>query len=351
MKYWNSTLKDMDEYIPGEQPKDIDKFIKLNTNENPFPPSDLVFERINSALTENLKRYPDACAQSVREIFAKQNNLTPDNVFVGNGSDEIFTLIFRGFIEKDGLAAFPYPSYSLYDTLAQGNGITFEKVDLNKDFSLDLNKFLDRKYDLVIIANPNNPTGTSVPVSEIKHFLNSFEGLLVVDEAYVDFYGETSLELVRNHDNVIVTRSFSKSYSLAGLRIGMAIACPDIIRGFFKIKDSYNVDTLAIEAAKAALEDTKTFEYNIRMLISNKEYLEEVFEAQGFEIIPSKANFLFLKHPEISALELYEKLKEHKILIRHFRGPVQSDYVRISIGTMMEIKKLCSAVTAILTGE
>ncbi len=351
MKYWNSTLKKMDEYIPGEQPKDIAAYIKLNTNENPFPPSSLVFEKITSALNDNIRRYPDSLAMPVREIFAKQNNLTVDNIFIGNGSDEIFTLIFRGFIEKKGLAAFPYPSYSLYDTLAQGNGISFEKVPLDNNFRLDMNRFLEKKYDMVIIANPNNPTGTSVPVGEIKNFLSRYEGLLVVDEAYVDFYGETSLDLVKKHDNIIVTRSFSKSYSLAGMRIGMAIACPEIIRGFLKIKDSYNIDTLAIEAAAAALEDEKTFNYNIRMLISNKEYLEETLEAMGFEIVPSKANFLFLKHPGIPSGELYEKLKDHKILIRHFSGPVQSDYVRISVGTMMEIKQLFSALKSILPAE
>ncbi len=348
MKYWNKTLKEMDEYMPGEQPANIDEFIKLNTNENPFPPSDPVLKAINSAINGNLRRYPDSKASAVREIFATENGVSSENVFVGNGSDEIFTLIFRGFIEKEGIAAFPYPSYSLYDTLAQGNGVKYEKINLDENLNLDLNKFLEKKYDLVIIANPNNPTGTYTEISEIRKFLQSYEGLLVVDEAYIDFYGGSAIDLINEYDNVIITRSFSKSYSLAGLRVGLAIACKDIIRGLFKIKDSYNIDTLALAGAEAALLDTKSFNYNIRMLNSNKEYLEERLESMGFYIVPSKANFLFVKHNSTDSKIIFEKLKEHQILVRYFNGPIQSEYIRITVGTMMEIKKLCSTLESIL---
>jgi histidinol-phosphate aminotransferase len=351
MKYWNKTLKEMDEYMPGEQPANIDEFIKLNTNENPFPPSDSVLKAINSSINGNLRRYPDSKASAVRELFASVNGLSSENVFAGNGSDEIFTLIFRGFIEKEGIAAFPYPSYSLYDTLAQGNGIKYEKINLDENLNLDLSKFLKKKYDLVIIVNPNNPTGTYTEISEIKKFLHSYKGLLVVDEAYVDFYGGSAIDLINEYDNVIVTRSFSKSYSLAGLRVGLAIACTDIIRGLFKIKDSYNIDTLALAGAEAALLDTKSFNYNIRMLNSNKEYLEERLEGMNFYIVPSKANFLFVKHKSIDSKIIFEKLKEHRILVRYFNGPIQSEYIRITVGTMMEIKKLCSTLESILAEE
>lgn len=351
MKYWNKTLTEMDEYMPGEQPANIDEYIKLNTNENPFPPSDSVLRAINSSLNANLRRYPDSKASALRELFASQNGLSPDNVFIGNGSDEIFTLIFRGFINKEGLAAFPYPSYSLYDTLAQGNGIKYEKINLDNELNLNLDKFLEKKYDLAIIANPNNPTGTYTEVSEIKEFLKSFEGLFVVDEAYIDFCGGSSIDLVREFDNVIVTRSFSKSYSLAGLRVGIAIADKNIIKGLFKIKDSYNIDTLALAGAEAALLDTKSFNYNIRMLNSNKEYLEERLSDMDFQIIPSKANFLFVKHNKIDSKFIFEKLKENRILVRYFSGPVQSQYIRITIGTMMEIKSLCSTLESILAEE
>ncbi len=351
MKYWNKTLRAMDEYIPGEQPANIEEYIKLNTNENPFPPSEKVIKAITEHVNANLRRYPDSKAKGVRQIFADQNNLTPENIFVGNGSDEIFTLIFRGLIDDTGLAAFPYPSYSLYDTLAQGNGIKYEKIDLTADLQIDMDRFLTKKYDMVIISNPNNPTGSYVSPGRVKEFLKSYKGLLIMDEAYIDFYGGSAIELVNDFDNLIVTRSFSKSYSLAGLRVGLAIANPGIIEGLVKIKDSYNVDTLALAGAEAALLDTRAFEYNLGMLRNNKEYLEERLTDMNFTMLPSRGNFIFTKHPDIDSGELYEKLKDAKILIRHFRGPVQSEYVRISIGSMMEIKKLCTAIEAILAGE
>ncbi len=347
MNYWNQRLKGADEYVPGEQPQGIDEYIKLNTNENPFPPSRSVLEAIRAAANETLKRYPDPTARRLREAFAEARGLKPDNVFVGNGSDEIFTLIFRGFIEPDATAAFAYPSYALYYTLAQMNGIKYETIPLNKDFSYNLAGFLKKKYALAIIANPNNPTGSYCEVDEIRSFLKKFRGLLVVDEAYIDFYGGTSTELVDEFDNVIVTQSMSKSYSLAGLRIGFAAAPAGIIRGFMKIKDSYNVDTLATAGAIAALKDRRAFNYSIEMVVSNKEYLEENLAALGFVLVPSRANFIFARHPGVPAAELYEKLKAKKILVRHYTGPVSSDYLRISVGTMMEMKALVKELAAI----
>lgn len=306
MKFWNKTLKDMAEYIPGEQPSNFDEWIKLNTNENPFPPSAAVVEAIRKAAGENLRRYPEPTAIRVRELFAKQNGLSKENVFVANGSDEIFTLLFRGFIEREAVAAFPYPSYSLYYTMSEANGIQYVKINLNKKFDVDFSAFLKKKFAMVIIGNPNNPTGKGVPVDDIRAFLDKFKGLLVVDEAYVDFYNETALPLVRDYDNLLVTRSFSKSYSLAGLRVGLAIGHTDLIRGLIKLKDSYNVDRLAETGAFAALSDQKTFKYNIGMVRNNKEYLEERLEALGFEVIPSKANFLFARHPRIPSKSVYE---------------------------------------------
>lgn len=348
MKYWNTRLKEAAEYIPGEQPRDLDEYIKLNTNENPFPPSKAVMDAIRGAVNEKIKRYPDPTARAIREALAKDRGLDADNIFVGNGSDEIFTLLFRGFVEPGASAAFAYPSYALYSTLAEMNGIKHETISLNRDFSYNLPGFLKKKHGLAIIANPNNPTGTYCEVDEIRAFLDRFKGLLIVDEAYIDFYGGSSVELVTEYDNLVVTQSMSKSYSLAGLRIGFALACPDIIRGLMKIKDSYNVDVLASAAAVAAIRDRRGFNYNIEMVINNKEYLEESLDALGFTRVPSHANFIFAKHPDISAADLYRELKERKILVRHYTGPVQSDYVRISVGTMMEIKSLVKQLSAIV---
>ena len=347
-KYWNQRLKKMREYIPGEQPDNINDYIKLNTNENPFPPSEFILDAMRRACNESLNRYPNPTSLSVREIFARENECEVDNIFVGNGSDEIFTLIFRGFIEIGALAAFPYPSYSLYYTMAEANGIAYERIALNEDMDIDFSDYLKKDYRLVIIANPNNPTGRGCDIQGIRSFLESFKGLLVVDEAYVDFYGESVIGLVSEFDNVIVTRSFSKSYSLAGLRVGLAIAQSDIIRGFFKLKDSYNVDRIAEAGARAALLDKKGVRYNIDMIRHNKEYLEEQLSEMGFYIVPSKANFLFVKHPESESGYIYEKLKEKKILVRHFTGPIQSEYIRITVGSMMEIKALIGEIKALL---
>ncbi|HNX60127.1 MAG TPA: histidinol-phosphate transaminase [Spirochaetota bacterium] len=348
MNFWNSTLKSMTEYIPGEQPDNVEEYIKLNTNENPFPPSPKVIEAIKSETGEILRRYPNPEAQKVRDEFARLNSIPADNIFVSNGSDEIFTLLFRGFVEHDGLAGFTYPSYSLYYTMSEANAIPYEKITLNDDFSVPFNKLLKKKYDMIILGNPNNPTGTGIPVDEIRAFLTRFKGLLVVDEAYVDFYNETALPLVAEFPNIIVTRSFSKSYSLAGLRVGLAIAQKEIIQGFIKLKDSYNVDRLACIGALTALQDQKYFNYSTGMVRNNKEYLEERLESLGFAIIPSKANFVFVKHPEVDAATLYSRLKENKILVRHFKGEIQSEYIRITVGTMMEIKKLATVLSEII---
>lgn len=347
MKYWNRKLKNMAEYIPGEQPENLDEYIKLNTNENPFSPFPSVIEALRKACNDNLRRYPNPTSMSVREVFAAQNKLHTSNVFIANGSDEIFTLLFRGFIENDGIAAFPYPSYSLYYTLAEANGVQYEKIPLAENLEIDFSGFLKKEYNLVIIANPNNPTGRGCDLDQLEDFLDAFKGLLVIDEAYVDFYGETAIDFVHTHDNVIITRSMSKSYSLAGLRVGIAAADKGIIRGLIKLKDSYNVDRLAEAGACAALLDKKSFDYNIGMVRNNKEYLEERLDAMGFEIVPSQANFLFVRHPSVGAQALYEALKERKILVRYFEGPVQSEYVRISIGTMMELRALIKELESI----
>lgn len=348
MKYWNNRLKKMTEYIPGEQPKNLDEFIKLNTNENPFPPSKAVLSAIQKATDEKLRLYPDPMSKSLREVFATTNKLNPENIFIGNGSDEIFTLLFRGFIEPDELAAFPYPSYSLYYTMSEANGIKYDKINLNKSFDVDFSKLLAKKYSLVIVGNPNNPTGRGCSIDEIVKFLKKFKGLLVVDEAYVDFYGETAIELVNEFDNIIVTRSLSKSYSLAGLRVGIAISNKENIDGLFKLKDSYNVNRISEAAAVAAIQDTKSFKYNIEMIVNNKEYLEEQLKMLDFEIIPSKANFLFVRHASVKAKDLYENLKRKKILVRYFEGPIQSEYIRITVGTMMQIKSLITEVSSIV---
>lgn len=348
MKYWNTRLKNMTEYKPGEQPQNLDQYIKLNTNESPFPPSESIIKAMKEACNGSLKLYPDPESKALREVFANVNGMKPENVFAANGSDEIFSLLFRGFIEPDGLAAFPYPSYSLYYTMAEANGINYDKINLDKDFNVNFDDYLKKKYALVIVCNPNNPTGVGCDKNKIKKFLDKFKGLLVVDEAYVDFYGQTAIELIKSYDNILITRSFSKSYSLAGLRVGLAIGNEDIIKGLFKLKDSYNLDRIAEAGARAALQDKKGFKYNTEMVRNNKEFLEEKLGELNFTVIPSTANFLLIKHPDVLSKEIYEKLKEQKILVRFFEGTVISDYIRVSVGSMMEIKTLLREIAHIL---
>jgi len=349
MKFWNNRLKNFSGYVPGEQPKNNNDYIKLNTNENPFPPSEKVIEAINKVNNGSLRYYPDPLGSQVREVFAAQRGLKKENLMVANGSDEIFSLIFRGFINQNGLAGFLHPSYSLYQTMAQFNGVKFKKVNLKNKFEIDLNPFLKEKFSLVIISNPNNPTGTYADLSQIETFLSTFKGLLVVDEAYIDFYGGSSLSLVKKYDNLIVTRSLSKSYSLAGLRVGLAVANEKIIEGFMKLKDSYNVNSLSLAGSKAALEDRKHFNYNLQMIKNNKEFFEEKLENYNCEFTSSRGNFIFFRHPEFQSKFLYEELKKKKILIRHFgTEKPTSNYLRVSIGTMMEIKTFCKEFEKII---
>jgi histidinol-phosphate aminotransferase len=348
MKYWNKTLKDMTEYVPGEQPSDSESYIKLNTNENPFPPSPKALEMMKNACNANLRLYPSPVSKKLIQIAAKKFNLAEDNIFAANGSDELFTLIFRAFINKDEKAAFNYPSYSLYYTMSEANGISYDKIRLDSKFQIQYSEFLKEKYKLVIFCNPNNPTGTDIDKDELIQFLRKFKGLVVIDEAYVDFSGNSMIDLVNEYDNIIITRTFSKSYSLAGLRVGIAIAHKDIIKGFYKIKDSYNVDTIAQTGAAAALEDDKQLKYNIEMVLNNRDYLQEMLDSLGFISVPSVANFIFTRHPDFDSEKLYKELKKRKILIRFFKGEIQSEYIRISVGTMMEIKKLINNIREII---
>lgn len=348
MKYWNRTLRSMTEYVPGEQPHGIDEYIKLNTNESPFPPSEIVLETIRKHIDGNLRLYPDQNCEELCEACASVLGVKKNNIFIGNGSDEIFTILFRGFIDKDGKALFMYPSYSLYYTMAEANGIAYDTVDLNNDFSFDISKFRMTGYQLAILCSPNNPTGRAIEIGLIEKFISSFEGLVCVDEAYIDFCGNTAVELIKKYDNLVVTRSFSKSYSLAGMRVGIAVASEDIIKGFYRLKDSYNVDTLAQIAAAAAIKDQKSLNYRVRMICDNREYLTERLEALDFLVIPSDSNFVLTKHSGVSSEEIYQKLKEQKILVRHFKTRIVNEYMRISVGSMKEIKNLISAIEGIV---
>jgi len=352
-KYWNTRLREAAEYIPGEQPQGLESFIKLNTNENPFPPSKAVLEAIRAAANETLKRYPDPTARVLRETYAAAKGIDPECVFVGNGSDEIFTLIFRGFIEPDGLAAFAYPSYALYSTLAEMNGIAYDTVPLNKDFSYNLAGFLKKKRDLVIIANPNNPTGTINTRQQIERLLDRLpeRALCVLDEAYYEYIEDPdypqSIDYVRQGRNVVVLRTFSKIYALAGLRVGYGIASPEIVRYIDQVREPFNVNTVAQYAAAASLQDPEQVTRSRRVNSEGKKQFCDAFDRLGLGYAPSQANFVFVDFGRDS-VEVSNALMRKGVIIRAGNTFGTPTCARVTIGTREENERFIRALEEVL---
>ena len=345
MDYFRDNISRMEPYTPGEQPQE-GGFTKLNTNENPYPPPGAVLRAIKSAVNGSLRLYPDPIAARVRAKAAEVFGVTPEMVLVGNGSDDILSIMMRSFVGEGDAVVFLYPSYGLYQVLAEIQAGRPRAVQYTDDFRLppDIRR-PDAK--LTFICSPNNPTGTVVSPDEVAEVAAHSRGIVCVDEAYADFSDTTCLELVHRFDNVIVLRSFSKSYSLAGLRIGLGIAQQPLIDGMMKVKDSYNVERLGIVGAEAALANVDKMKANVRKIVRGRSRLTKQLEALGFSVLPSQANFLFAR-PPMPAGELYEKLKARRILVRYWNRPRISDGIRISIGTPAELEALVQAVREIL---
>ena len=347
MRYFRENIRDMEPYVPGEQPQD-GGFIKLNTNENPRPPYVKVLEALQAAADDSLRLYPDPLCTRVRERAAEVLGVEPDMVIVGNGSDDILTMVMRSFVSEGDKVVFLNPSYGLYSVLTSIQNGREHVAEYTEDFKLpdDIHQPDAR---LTFICSPNNPTGTVTAADEVAALAEKSEGIVVVDEAYVDFADASCLELVHRFDNVIILRSMSKSYSLAGLRIGLGIATAGLITGLMKLKDSYNVDRLAIVGAEAALSYVHKMQRNAEKIKEDRRYLTEGLERLGFGVLPSQANFVFAR-PPMPAGALFEKLKERKILVRYWDRPRLSDGIRISIGTRQELAALIVATKEILAG-
>jgi histidinol-phosphate aminotransferase len=331
MSYFRPNIDAMEGYTPGEQPEG-DEFIKLNTNENPYPPSMKVYDAIREEVNVNLRKYPDPVSQGVREKAAEVYGLAANQTIVGNGSDDLLTMICRAFVSEGELIVQPYPTYSLYETLAQIQNAEFRSVPFT-DFN-HLPADLDVPgAKVTFVANPNSPTGTVVSFEELNEFADRIEGILVVDEAYVDFGEWDSLRLIEEHDNVIILRTFSKSFSLAGLRVGLGFAHPEIILGLMKVKDSYNVNRISQAAALAALEDAEYTEAMLGRVRSTRARLVEALTALGLHVYSSHSNFLWVRCSEPSAKSIYEELKSRKILVRFFNHAGLNDCIRITVGT------------------
>ncbi len=334
-RFWSPFVKGLVPYVPGEQPK-LARLVKLNTNENPYGPSPKALEAMRGELNDNLRLYPDPNGDRLKQAVAEYYGVTPAQVFVGNGSDEVLAHIFHGLFQHDAPLLFPDISYSFYPVYCGLYGIAFEQVALDEQFQIRIKDYKKPNAG-IIFPNPNAPTGCLMPLQVVEQLLQANrDSVVVVDEAYIDFGGETAISLVDRYDNLLVTQTLSKSRSLAGLRVGLAVGHPDLIEALERIKNSFNsypLDRAAIVGAAVAFEDREYFEETCRKVIDSREELVGQLQAKGFEVLPSAANFIFARHPQQDAGELAARLREQGVIVRHFKQPRIAQFLRITIGT------------------
>lgn len=346
-------VRELQAYVPGEQPK-IKGLVKLNTNENPYPPSPQVLRAIKAAVDGRLRLYPNPTAQPLREKLAKLHRCQPENLIIGNGSDELLALAVRAFVEPSAIVQYFHPSYSLYPVLADIHGAARNPVPLKPDFSLppveDLKRanICDFNAPLTFFTTPNAPSGRGYSTPEIEALCRAIRGVVVLDEAYVDFAAENTLNLALKHRHVIVSRTFSKAYSLCFQRVGYFVGHPELISALDKIRDSYNVNGLGQVAALATLDDLAYYRANFRKIIETRQELSRTLTKLGFRVLPSETNFILVRPPVFAAREWLEKLRKKKVLVRWFNQPEVRDFLRITIGTPGEAEALVRAANAIL---
>lgn len=345
-------------YVPGEQPK-LNNLVKLNTNENPYGPSPQVIRALQAEAAESLRLYPDPNSDKLKTTIAQYHGLQANQVFVGNGSDEVLAHVFQALLKQSRPLLFPDITYSFYPVYCGLYGIEFEIVALNANFEIDINDY-DRPNGGIIFPNPNAPTGVPLALEKIEQLLkNNPESVVVIDEAYVDFGTESAVKLINIYPNLLVTHTLSKARSLAGLRVGYALGHKDLIEALIRVKDSFNsypIDRFAEAGAVAAFEDEAYFKQTIAKVIATREALVRDLKALNFEVLPSGANFIFAKHKnragvDLDGAELTQQLRDKSIIIRHFKKPARiAKYLRITIGTDVQSKQLISALKEILNG-
>lgn len=338
-------IAEMAGYVPGFQPQE-EGWIKLNTNENPYPPSPQVAEAITAEMAnggEKLRQYPDAASREARQVAAELYEVEPEWVIMANGSDELLNNLIRAFAGEGEEVAYIHPSYSYYATLAEIQGAKIKTFGLTEDFKIS--DFPER-YDgkLFFLTSPNAPLGCIFDNNYIEELAQRCSGVLVVDEAYVDFADSSAMELVKKHENIVVTRTFSKSYSLAGMRLGLAVARPEVVQALDKIRDHYHLDRLALVAAVAALRDQEHLQYNVDRVRNVRDCFIAELRRFGYEVIPSHTNFVFAVPPDRDGKRVYDALFERKILVRYFSDPLLKHGLRISIGTREEMLKTQEAL-------
>ena len=349
-RFLTERLSSLTEYVPGEQPRDK-KYIKLNTNESPYPPSPDAIKAIDSLAVADSRLYCDPEAKFLKEAIAEAMGVESKNVFVSNGSDEVLNFFFMAFCDEKNSVCFPEISYGFYKVFADLYSLPYEMIPLRDDFSIDVNDYIGKGKNIVI-ANPNAPTGIALSLEEIEQIVSSNrENIVVIDEAYVDFGGESAINLTKKYDNLLVVQTFSKSRCLAGARLGFAIANEEIIKDLEKIKFStnpYNVNRITQTLGIMAIKDKDYFENCRNKIIDAREYTVNALTNLGFSVLPSKANFVFAKSDDINGKELYLKLKDSGILVRHFDKI--DEYNRITIGTMEDMEALINTIKEILRG-
>ena len=351
-KYWSDLVSQLKPYIPGEQP-DIANITKLNTNENPYGPSPQVASAIQKLLNEDLRLYPPPNADGLRQVIANYYQLDPKQVFLGNGSDEVLAHIFNGLLQKSEPLLFPDISYSFYPVFCQLYGISFEQIPLAKDLSLAVEDY-NRPNGGIIFPNPNAPTGRLLGLDAIEELLkDNPDSVVVVDEAYIDFGGETAVPLIEFYANLLIVQTMSKSRSLAGMRIGYAMGSVDLIEGLERIKNSFNsypLGHLPIAAGIAAFKDQEYFEATCQRVIDSRDRLTNNLHNLGFKVVPSAGNFIFVRHVKRAAEELALSLRQNGIIVRHFKQSRIEQFLRITIGTEKQNERLVSVLTSLLEG-
>lgn len=347
----NSKYSRLEAYTPGEQPTDM-KYVKLNTNESPYPPSENVLMAVDSSAVSMLNLYPDPVCKRLKEKLAKLYGIESCNVFVSNGSDDILNFSFMAFCEGDACKVkFPSISYGFYQVYAELHGISYKKIPLNKDFSISVKNYAGND-STVVIANPNAPTGLAISLEDIEALVKETpDHVVIIDEAYVDFGAESAVSLTKRYPNLLVVGTFSKSRSMAGARLGFAIGNRELIEDLEKIKFStnpYSINRLTLLAGEAAIDDNDYYMANCKKIEETREYTKEKLIALGFEVTDSKANFLFVKSNDIGGKMLYEKLRSAGVLVRHFNDPIIADYNRITVGTKEQMDILLCEISKIL---
>ncbi|MEI8210515.1 MAG: histidinol-phosphate transaminase [Planctomycetota bacterium] len=348
-KYFRPEIVTMAPYKPGEQPGAA-KVIKLNTNESPYPPSPRVREAIVAA-TERLERYPDPLGTSFRMAASDVLGVSPDQILCGNGSDDILTILTRAFVGPGQKLRLPFPSYILYRTLAQLQGAKFEEIPFDRSFGLTAEFFVrDEELKLVFLPNPNSPSGTLIDHEVILELARRVDCPVVVDEAYVDFAPSHCLSLIEREPRIMVTRTLSKSYALAGLRFGYLVAHPSMIEVLRKVKDSYNTDAISIAGATAAISDQAWLRENVRKMVATRTRMSDALQQMGFHVTPSHANFVWCTREDRPVMPLYEQLKSSGILVRYMNYAPWGDGLRISVGTDSEIDAMLHVLKHLVAG-